>query len=215
MPRSMKRTARLIGRLLGRRTPRRRRSDLVPGSQPGIGARAPRRREGDPKPHSSLGSIAKELALHVGEGALDPRTIDRLEGITLVPKSLETALRDELFCLDAYSVEFAIERIKIMPGQLRKELLEEYREKLGDLGADLDVYVSRAEAYADRLAAELRLAQTGVVRGISATVGEAFDAHLGTDNALLADAVGRRFIDRTEKLKEYIEAAVREMVTRA
>jgi hypothetical protein len=207
----MRRTVRLIGRLLGRRTPKRRRSDLANGAPGSIGARTPRRRSGDPTRHTSLSSIAKELAINVGEEALDPRTIDTLDGITLVPKMLETALRDELFCLDAYSVEFAIERVKVMPGQLRKELIAEYREKLADLGADLDVYTSRAEAYADRLAAELRLAQTGVVRGISATVGEAFDAHLGTDNALLADAVGRRFIGRSEVIKEYVEAAVREM----
>jgi hypothetical protein len=184
----------------------------MPGGVPTIlGARTPRRRSGDPTRHTSLGSIARELAISVGETALDPRTIDGLEGITLVPKTQETELRDELFCLDAYSVEFAIERIKVMPGQLRRELIAEYREKLSDLGADLDVYTSRAQAYADRLSAELRLAQTGVVRGISATVGEAFDAHLGTDNALLADAVGRRFIGRTEVLKEYIEGSVREM----
>jgi hypothetical protein len=207
----MRRTARLIGRLLGRRTRRRRRTDVANGAPSYVSARTPRRRSTDTARHTSLRSIARELAISVGETALDPRTIDSLEGITLVPKAKETELRDELFCLDAYSVEFAIERVKIMPGQLRRELIAEYREKLGDLGADLDVYQARAEAYADRLSAELTLAQTGVVRGISATVGEAFDAHLGTENALLADAVGRRFIGRTEVLKEYIETSVREM----
>jgi hypothetical protein len=205
----MSRTVRLIGRLLGRRTPRRRRSDFEGGVPVVVGARTPQRRSGER--HTSLTSIAKELAINVGEEALDPRTIETLDGITLVPKALQSGLRDELFCLDAFSVEFAIERVKVMPGKLRKELIAEYREKLADLGADLDVYETRAEAYADRLAAELRLAHSGVVRGISATVGEMFDAHLGTDNALLADAVGRRFIHRSEVIKEYVEDSVREM----
>ena len=209
----MRRTVRMIGRLLGRRTPRRRRTDLAPGAQPYIGPRTPRRRKSDRNPHTTPRSVARELAINVGEAALDPRTLETLGGIARSWKSREAGLKDELFCLDAFSVEFAIERVA-MPDGLRKELIKEYREKLADLGTDLEVYLLRARAYAARLAENRRLAQSGVVRGISVTVGDEFNEALGTDNAFLSDAVGRRFIDRTEGIREYIETCVREILTR-
>jgi len=209
----MRRTVRMIGRLLGRRTPRRRRTDLAPGLKPYIGPRTPRRRKSDRNPHTTPKSVARELAINVGEAALDPRTLETLGGIARSWKAREAGLKDELFCLDAFSVEFAIERTA-MPDGLRKELIKEYREKLADLGTDLEVYLLRARAYAEKLAANRKLAQSGVVRGISVTVGDEFNAALGTDNAFLADAVGRRFIDRTEGLREYIETSVKEMMAR-
>jgi hypothetical protein len=209
----MRRTVRMIGRLLGRRTPRRRRTDLAPGLKPYIGPRTPRRRKADKTPHTTPSSVARELAINVGEAALDPRTLETLGGIARSWRGREAGLKDELFCLDAYSVEFAIERVA-MPEGLRKELISEYRGKLADLGTDLEVYLLRARAYEERLAANQKLAKRGVVRGISVTVGEEFNASLGTDNAFLADAVGRRFIDRSEGIREYIETSVREMMTR-
>jgi hypothetical protein len=49
----------------------------------------------------------------------------------------------------------------------------------------------------------------GSVRGIAASVGAVFTAALGGENALLADAVGRRFIDHSDALRGYLESAVK------
>lgn len=203
----------LFGRTSEYRGPRRRRTDGVPvRTTPRIGARIPRRRRTDPAPATAR-IIARELAISVGQSVADTETLAKLRAIARLWRSREKGIPDELVYIDAYAVEFALDRVS-MSEPLRVTLREEFREKLADLGVDSDAYLQRHRVYTASLDDNRRLAQRGVVRGIAETVGETFTAGIGTDNALLAEAVGVRFIDRTEALRRYLETEVRDIVAK-
>lgn len=181
----------LLGRLIGRRP-----SQRTPETR---------------TPTNTARAVALLLADTVMDSANDTADLTKLRALARLWRTHEELLHDELVALDTYAVEYALARV-LMIEPLRVELREEFQAALASMDVDLETLRARHGDYAARLAADRRLALSGgSVRGIASSAGAVFTQALGGENALLADAVGRRFIDHTEALREYLEGAVKEL----
>lgn len=153
--------------------------------------------------------VARQMADSVTDAVADPAGLATLLAIARLWRTPTEGLADELMAVDAYAVECALDHV-MMTESLRVELREEFRAAMEDHGVDMASVLARQRAYAARLLADKQQAQTGaMMHSIADSVGRVFTAALGAENELLADAVGRRFIDNTEALREYVEASLR------
>jgi hypothetical protein len=153
--------------------------------------------------------IACQMADSVADAVADPGGLSTLMAIARLWRTPEERLPDELMALDTFAVEFALDQV-LMSESLRVELREEFRAAIADNGVDVKAMLARHAPYAARIAADKQQAQSGaMMHSLADSVGAVFVQALGAENALLADAVGRRFIDNTEALREYLEGSLR------
>lgn len=154
-------------------------------------------------------AVARELADIVSETASDDTTLGTLLSIARLWRTREEGLADELVYLDAYAVEFSLDRVT-MPESMRVRLREEFRDRLETLGVDMDACLDRRREYMQRIEADrLRAMRGSVMHGIASSIGHVFNLKLSSENPLLADTVGRRFLDRTEVLRSHLGDCVK------
>ena len=178
----------LLGRLIGRRKPK---ETLAPA------------------PATTSRAVARQLADSVIDTTEDPGPLATLHAIARLWRTRDEHLSAELLTLDVYAVGIALDHVR-MTESMRVRLREELRSAMLEHDVDLDAMTDRHRQYDERLAADREIMLAGgSVRGIAASVGAVFTAALGGENALLADAVGRRFIDHSDALRGYLESAVK------
>ncbi len=155
--------------------------------------------------------VARQMAESIVDALADPAGLARLQAIARLWRTPEEPLPEELLALDAFAAEFALDHV-MMSEALRTRIREEFRAALGDAGVDLAPVLARRRDYAARLAADKQRAlEAALMHSIADSVGAVFMGALGAQNELLADAIGRRFLDNTEALREYVEGSLRMM----